>query len=103
MSGSGFSTNILVPADKLSLSPSSTDAIKTWQRKGSSGATCTNTFCGTCGSTVFSQTEEASMAGMRFVKAGTLDDKTWLSGHRPIMEINRAEGIEWVGEMVQKI
>ncbi|KAF2098649.1 hypothetical protein NA57DRAFT_75886 [Rhizodiscina lignyota] len=103
MSGTVFGTNLMVPASELHLSPSSTSAIKKWQRPGSSGATCTNSFCSNCGTTVFSQTEAENMKAMRFIKAGTLEDKKWLREHRPVMEINRPEGVGWVGDLVRQI
>lgn len=85
------STNLIVPTTGLQLSPSSAQATTTWQRSGSSGATVTNSFCSSCGTTVFSQTAEPNMAALRFIKAGTLEDKDWLRQHKSMLEINRNE------------
>jgi hypothetical protein len=49
---------------------------KTFSVKGTSGATIARSFCGDCGSPVFSDT--SLMEGMRFVKAGAMDDASWV-------------------------
>lgn len=44
---------------------------------GSSGGDVTRFFCADCGSQLFSQV--AVMPGIRFVKAGSLDDASWMN------------------------
>ena len=47
-----------------------------YEDRGESGQAVYRKFCGTCGSPLF--TEAASAPQLDFVKAGTLDDVSWL-------------------------
>ena len=70
--GSGKSTIVLIPDDAVS----TWGNLKSYTVTGSQGAHVSRGFCDTCGSQVSSQVEE--MPGLRMIKAGTLDDGTWL-------------------------
>ncbi|CAK7200327.1 hypothetical protein SEUCBS139899_003018 [Sporothrix eucalyptigena] len=67
--GSGFSTNLAVPNDALKINKG---ALSTFARKGSSGKDHILSFCGTCGTSLFS--EPLSLGGVTLIKTGTLDD-----------------------------
>lgn len=71
-SGSAFSIIVAVPSTAVTRS----GELKTYNDRGASGAGVQRLFCPDCGSPVFSILE--SMPGMTFIKAGTLDDTSWL-------------------------
>jgi hypothetical protein len=50
--------------------------IKAFHDIGDSGQTVERNFCPECGSPIF--TYAAAMPGVAFIKAGTLDDTSWL-------------------------
>jgi hypothetical protein len=72
MTGSGKATIIMVPTEALQ----STGELKTYTVTGTDGAHVTRGFCPECGSQTLSYVEE--MPAIRFVKAGTLDDSSWV-------------------------
>jgi hypothetical protein len=50
--------------------------LKIFHDKGDSGQPVERNFCPECGSPIFS--DVAAMPGITFIKAGTLDDTSWL-------------------------
>ena len=70
--GSGKATIVLVPEDILQ----SEGELKTYTVVGTDGSHVTRGFCPNCGSQLISYVEE--MPGLRFVKAGSLDDSSWV-------------------------
>ena len=64
---------------------------KSYASKGDSGKEVIARFCPNCGSTILS--EPALMPGMSIVRAGTLDDTSWL---KPTMEIYCDSAQPWV-------
>ncbi len=70
--GSGKATIVLVPDSAVQ----SSGDIKTFTVEGSGGSHVTRCFCPHCGSPVLSFVEE--MADLKFVKAGSLDDSSWV-------------------------
>jgi hypothetical protein len=72
MTGSGKATIVMVPTDSLSTQ----GELKTYTVTGTDGAHVTRGFCPNCGCQLISYLEEIS--AMRFVKAGTLDDSSWV-------------------------
>ena len=71
--GSGKATILIVPEDDLTI----TGNLKFYSVTGSQGSHINRGFCENCGSPVMSFIEEN--AGMKFIKAGTLDDSSWLT------------------------
>jgi hypothetical protein len=71
--GCGKSTIIYVPNKKLKID----GEIKFYEKKGSMGTTIRRGFCVNCGSGIISYAKELPM--LRFIKAGTLDDSSWLT------------------------
>lgn len=72
-SGSGFSVNVVVPADSVTLSG---DTLTTYEDTGTSGQPVLRMFCNRCGSPILSDVKAAG--GLYFIKAGTLDDSSWV-------------------------
>ena len=86
-SGTAFNVVVAIPAAALSIQGST----KTYAAKGDSGNENARKFCPNCGSTILS--EPAVMAGAVILRAGTLDDTSWL---KPTMEIYCDSKQPWV-------
>lgn len=71
-SGSAFSILVAVPKPSLKLE----GEVRTFLDRGESGAEVRRQFCGTCGSALVSLVD--SMPDLAWIKAGTLDDVSWL-------------------------
>ena len=72
MTASGKATIIMVHTGALQKQ----GELKTYTVTGTDGSHVTRGFCPNCGSGVISYVEE--MPDIRFVKAGTLEDSSWL-------------------------
>jgi hypothetical protein len=68
--------------------------VKTYEDKGESGGTVYRRFCPECGSPIVS--DVSSMAGVTILKAGTLDDTSWL---KPGMQVWTKSAQPWVGSL----
>lgn len=74
-SGSSFSVNIAVPPDSVTISG---DSLKAYEDTTTdSGIPMLRKFCANCGSPILSEVMAAG--GMNFIKAGTLDDSSWVT------------------------
>ena len=74
-SGSAYSLNVAVPEDSLAVEG---DSLKTYEdHSGASGEPFYRRFCGNCGSHVFAG--GAAYGPLYFIKAGTLDDPSWVA------------------------
>lgn len=71
-SGSAYSVIAGYPRDQVKIS----GTLTTYQDKGESGQPVLRQFCGQCGSPILS--DVGVMPALLFVKAGTLDDPSWL-------------------------
>lgn len=71
-SGSAFSVNVFVPKDGFSLA----GPVASYTDTAASGRTLQRRFCSTCGSSLMSEAE--AFPGMLIIKAGTLDDRSWV-------------------------
>jgi hypothetical protein len=88
-SGSPFSLNVAIDRAALTLEGAS---LKSFQTTGSdSGQTRERIFCSTCGSPVVTILAEAD--DMAFIKAGTLEDRSWLA---PELEVFTDSAHPWV-------
>lgn len=86
---SAFSTMIAIPLDALEL----TGELSTFDTVGEdSGETAHRRFCATCGSPILS--ESGSLPGIALVKAGTLDDTSWV---KPTIHVWAESSQAWVG------
>lgn len=86
-SGTAFNVVVAVPQSAVSILGSP----KTYATKGDSGKDNVRRLCPNCGSTILS--EPAALAGVSIIRAGTLDDPSWL---KPSMEIYCNSAQPWV-------
>jgi hypothetical protein len=70
--GTAFSVVVGIPKSAKSVKGS----LKVFHDRGDSGQAVERNFCPECGSPIFS--DLAVMPGVTFIKAGTLDDTSWL-------------------------
>ena len=70
--GSGKATIIMIPENALKMN----GEIKIYTVTGTDGSHVSRGFCESCGSPLISYIEE--MEGIRLIKAGSLDDSSWL-------------------------
>lgn len=88
-SGAPFSLNVVIDRDVLELRG---DALKTFKTVGAdTGLPRERMFCGDCGSQVLTVLDEAQE--MAIIKAGTLDDASWV---QPEMEVFTECAQPWV-------
>jgi hypothetical protein len=87
-SGSAFSTNVVVPAAGFQIAGAT---LAAFDDTGASGLAVKRHFCSRCGSPLYTELEASP--GVVAVKAGTLDDTSWL---RPQVHMWRASAQEWV-------
>ena len=85
-SGGAYSLNIVMPKGSLDVQGEMTTYVDT----GDSGSTLDRSFCGRCGSGITS--EPSVMDTITVLKAGTLDDTSWV---KPVMEIYCDSAQEW--------
>lgn len=85
--GTSFSIIVGIPLDQLELSGDPS----VYTTRGESGAGVHRRFCSQCGSPVYSVADV--MAGVAFIKAGTLDDTSWL---KPTVEFFCDTAQPWV-------
>ena len=90
-SGSAFSMNVAVPQDSLVVEGEGDPLRRYEDRSGASGQPFYRYYCGECGSHLYSH--GAAYGAIAFIKAGTLDDATWLA---PSAHIWVAEKLPWV-------
>jgi len=73
VSGSAFSVNVVVPASSVRFKG---ESLASFAHKGGSGKSLSRKFCQNCGSSI--ATEAEALPGALIIKAGTLDDSSWL-------------------------
>jgi hypothetical protein len=88
VSGSAFSVNVIVPASSVTLHG---ESLASFADKGESGRSLSRRFCRNCGSSI--ATEADGLPGVLIIKAGTLDDKSWL---KPTTHIWTDSAQPWV-------
>lgn len=71
--GAAFSVNVLVPTNTITFEGSS---LSKYVMDGKSGTPVTRNFCGNCGSPL--STELDAFGELSAIKAGTLDDSSWV-------------------------
>ena len=87
--GSAFSLNLGMPGDTVTITG---DSLATYEdHSGASGKPFYRGFCGRCGSPIFGRGD--AYPGMTFIKAGTLDDVSWV---KPSLHVWCAEKQPWV-------
>lgn len=87
----GSEKSLVIGIDDSALTVSG-DALKTFVTHGDEHKSNTNrSFCGNCGSPLISRID--AMPGLVFIKAGTLDDTSWLN---PTLELWTQSEQSWV-------
>jgi hypothetical protein len=86
-SGAAFNIAVAVPQAAVSIQ----GPAKTYSTKADSGQNNVRRLCPNCGSTILS--EPAALAGISIIRAGTLDDPSWL---KPSLEIYCDRAQPWV-------
>lgn len=86
ITGAQMATVAAVPGDAFTVQ----GTPKVYATTGQSGGKVHRSFCGNCGSTLFSQAD--SLPGMYLIEAGSLDDA---SGLKPEMHIFTATAQPW--------
>ena len=86
-SGTAFSVLVAVPKSSLSIQ----GRLKTFKDVGDSGQPVLRNFCPECGSPITS--DVAVMPELVFIKAGTLDDTSWLD---PKMHVYCDSAQRWI-------
>jgi len=87
--GSSYSLNLGMPADSVTITGESHATYE--DHAGASGKPFYRTFCSRCGSPISGRGD--AYAGLIFLKAGTLDDPSWV---KPGVHIWCAEKQPWV-------
>jgi len=87
--GTAFSVIFGIPKPALSLQ----GTLKTFDDRGDSGNPVYRRFCPECGSPILSETVTAAASNLAIIKAGTLDDASWL---KPTLEIYCDSAQPWV-------
>ena len=72
VTGSGKATIIFIPTESLMIN----DKYKIYSVVGTDGTNVHRGFCPSCGSPIISYVTE--QPNLRFIKAGSLDDSTWV-------------------------
>ncbi|OTB00915.1 hypothetical protein M426DRAFT_323907 [Hypoxylon sp. CI-4A] len=93
ITGSTFSTNILVPGEGFTV----TGTPKSISKIGDSGNQITSHFCGDCGSTLWR--DGPSFGTNKVVKAGVLDDYNALNEAKPLGELFGHHKVEWLADI----
>ncbi|KAF2224037.1 Mss4-like protein [Elsinoe ampelina] len=94
ISGSVFSTNILVPKDSFKTTKGKP---KTIAKKADSGKEITSYFCGDCGTTLY-RLGDWNPTGV-IIKAGVLDDVDHLTNGKPGVELFAPSRMPWISQV----
>ena len=94
ITGSTYSTNIIVPGDGFEVL---SGKPKQFAKKADSGNTITSHFCGECGSTLWRDGE--TFGPNKVVKVGVMDDQNAVEDAKPGIELFAPERISWVAEV----
>jgi hypothetical protein len=87
ITGTSFSTVVAIPAPALTV----TGTVKVFDSKGDTGQGTHSTFCPECGSPLLGTAD--IMQDVVMIRAGTLDDSSWI---KPSMQIYCDSKMPWV-------
>ncbi len=93
--GSAFATFCMVPDAAFELERGQPRGFTV---KGESGGDVTRSFCGDCGSQLYSNV--AVMPGFMFVKSGALDDASWME---PASDFWGSSAQPWCSPLTQTV
>ena len=89
ITGSTYSTNLLVPGESFKVSGSPKSIAKT----ADGGNTITSYFCGDCGSTLWR--DSATFGTSKAVKVGVMDDPNAIGNTKPDVELYSELRVPW--------
>ncbi|KAI4849540.1 hypothetical protein E4T44_03287 [Aureobasidium sp. EXF-8845] len=95
ISGSAFSTNIIVPTSSFSLT---SGTPKKYSATADSGRKVTTVFCDNCGSSLWREGDMGDAEGILVVRVGALDGREELDQSGPKNELYTCERAKWLGE-----
>lgn len=90
MTGSAFSTNIMVPGEGFT----SSGNIKTYSKTAENGNSIESHFCPECGSTMWAS--GVAFADSKVIKVGSLDNKDCLEEGKPALELYAPNKPSWI-------
>ena len=96
LSGSTYTTNILVPEKAYKVTVGSP---KTYSTKQDSGMMLTYSFCATCGCTISKIGDAEDFKGIVIVQAGSLDDDAVFKATDPQAELWVSRRVPWLSAM----
>jgi hypothetical protein len=99
LTGSAFTTNILVPEDRFKVTAGTPKAYST---KQDSGMILTYSFCGNCGCTISKIGDAEAFKGIVIVQAGSLDGDVGVSVAEPQAELWVSRRVPWLSAMEGK-
>ncbi|KAL6241560.1 hypothetical protein RBB50_011583 [Rhinocladiella similis] len=99
VSGSVFTTNVLVPEDKFKVT---SGKPKTYATIQDSGMTLTYSFCENCGCNLFKVGSGDAFKGVILVQAGSLDDPEEVQKAEPEAELYVSKRVEWLPSLAGK-
>ncbi|KAK7897508.1 hypothetical protein LTR67_004135 [Exophiala xenobiotica] len=99
LSGSAFTTNILVPEDKFKIT---SGTPKTYATTQDSGMTLTYSFCGNCGCNVSKIGDGEAFRGVVIIQAGSLDDIAGIEDAEPGAELYVSRRVSWLPALAGK-
>lgn len=91
ISGSTFAFNLIIPANNFKVLQGNP---KTYTLVANSGNDVTSHFCSDCGTTLFR--DGPASPGVKFVKAGILDDELAINAAKPSVELFVSRKEDWV-------
>ncbi|OQN95899.1 hypothetical protein B0A48_17736 [Cryoendolithus antarcticus] len=94
ITGSTYSTNIVVPGSGFSITSGKPKMVPT---QADSGKTISSAICADCGSTMYREGE--TFGDSKVIKAGTLDDASGLEGAKPDIELYAPQRVSWVAKV----
>ena len=94
----GTSFSIIVGVAEGDAVFTSKDTLKCYKDSGTSGGAVDRYFCGDCGSPIYTLADHG--AGVLFIKAGTLDDRSWLQPEAHYWTDTAQAWVDIPGEMV---
>ncbi|KAJ9605638.1 hypothetical protein H2200_009487 [Cladophialophora chaetospira] len=99
VSGSVFTTNIVVPEGNFKVT---SGKPKTYATTQDSGMTLTYSFCENCGCVINKIGDAEAFRGVTLIVAGSLDDESGVGDAEPGVEFYVSKRASWLPELVGK-
>lgn len=96
LTGSAFSTNVLVTEDNFNIT---SGTPKTYSTKQDSGITFTYSFCPDCGRAIYKTGAADAFNGVMIIQAGSLDNMEDIDKWGPDAELWVSKRVKWLHAM----